>query len=151
MSTAEPPTPSSSARSGEDPTATTGDIPFSTATGFKPDATPAGPGEAPPRETSGGGASRGSARSPEQPAPPAGPLERIGELLDRLLVFDVFLVIGAALWFGVAVLLQARGVQAPLRLFQALWQPMFTPAIGLLMAAALLSGALGWWRRRGQR
>lgn len=70
--------------------------------------------------------------------------------LDRLLVLDVFLVIGAALWFGVAVLLHARGVEAPLRLFQKLWEPLFTPAIGLLMAAALLSGVLGWWRRRGQ-
>jgi uncharacterized iron-regulated membrane protein len=24
------------------------------------------------------------------------------------------------------------------------------PAVGLLMAAALLSGILGWWQRRGQ-
>jgi hypothetical protein len=95
-------------------------------------------------------------------APPAGrtavpdgqaasTLERLQEWIDRLLVLDVFLVIGAALWFAGAVLLHARGVEAPLRLFQRLWDPLFTPAIGLLMAAALLSGALGWWRRRGQR
>ena len=78
-------------------------------------------------------------------------LERLQQWLDRLLVLDVFLVIGAALWFGTAVVLHAQGVEAPLRLFQRLWEPLFTPAIGLLMAAALLSGALGWWRRRGQR
>jgi len=78
-------------------------------------------------------------------------LERLQQGLDRLLVLDVFLVIGGALWFGASVLLHARGVEAPLRLFQRLWEPLFTPAIGLLMAAALLSGALGWWRRRGQR
>lgn len=78
-------------------------------------------------------------------------LERLQQWLDRLLVLDVFLVIGAALWFGTAVVLHARGVEVPLRLFQRLWEPLFTPAIGLLMAAALLSGALGWWRRRGQR
>lgn len=78
-------------------------------------------------------------------------LERLQQWLDRLLVLDVFLVIGAALWFGAAVLLHAQGVEAPLQLFQTLWEPLFTPAIGLLMAAALLSGALGWWRRRGQR
>ncbi|MEB3271186.1 MAG: hypothetical protein VKJ44_06020 [Synechococcus sp.] len=76
---------------------------------------------------------------------------RLRELLDRLLVVDVFLVLAGALWFGAAVLLHARGVEAPLQLFQRLWEPLFTPAIGLLMAAALLSGALGWWRRRGQR
>jgi hypothetical protein len=71
--------------------------------------------------------------------------------LDRLLVLDVFLVIGGALWFAVAVVLHGQGVDQPLELFQTLWQPLFTPAISVLMAAALLSGALGWWRRRGQR
>ncbi|MFN7900844.1 MAG: hypothetical protein ACK5N0_14505 [Synechococcaceae cyanobacterium] len=72
------------------------------------------------------------------------------EALDRLLVADVFLVLAGALWFGVAVLLHSRGLDAPLTLFQKLWQPLFTPAIGLLMAAALVSGALGWWQRRGR-
>ncbi len=64
---------------------------------------------------------------------------------------DVFLVLAGALWFLAAVVLHSQGVEAPLQLFQRLWEPLFTPAIGLLMAAALLSGALGWWQRRGQR
>lgn len=76
--------------------------------------------------------------------------ERLKGWLDGLLVADVFLVIGAALWFGLAVLLHSRGIQAPLRLFESLWQPLFLPAISLLMAAAIVSGVLGWWRRRGQ-
>jgi len=71
--------------------------------------------------------------------------------LDRLLVADVFLVIGGAVWFMAAVLLESRGLHGPLQLFQRLWDPLFTPAIGVLMAAALVSGVLGWWRRRGQR
>ena len=70
--------------------------------------------------------------------------------LDRLLVADVFLVIGSALWFLSAVICEARGLHQPLALFQTLWDPLFMPAIGLLMAAALLSGALGWWQRRRQ-
>ncbi len=96
-------------------------------------------------------------RSPETPAEvPAAPasislLQRLKRWLDLVLVADVFLVIAAALWFALAVLLHSRGLEAPLRLFQTLWEPLFTPAIGLLMAAALLSGALGWWQRRGQR
>ncbi|MFN7229340.1 MAG: hypothetical protein ACK5UG_09815 [Synechococcaceae cyanobacterium] len=83
-------------------------------------------------------------------APTPGPLQRLRNLVDQLLVIDVFLVIAGALWFAVAVLLHARGVEAPLTLFQRLWEPLFTPAIGLLMAAAVLSGILGWWQRRGQ-
>jgi hypothetical protein len=55
----------------------------------------------------------------------------------------------------VAVLCHSRGVEAPLNLFQRLWEPLFTPAIGLLMGAAILSGVLGWalnwWRRQGPR
>ncbi len=78
-------------------------------------------------------------------------LQRLKGWLDLALVADVFLVIAAALWFALAVVLHSRGVEAPLHLFQLLWEPLFTPAIGLLMAAALLSGALGWWQRRGQR
>jgi len=78
-------------------------------------------------------------------------LQRLREWLDRLLVADVFLVLAGALWFAVAVVLHSQGVEAPLAAFQQLWEPLFTPAIGLLMAAALLSGALGWWQRRGQR
>ena len=78
-------------------------------------------------------------------------LQRLRDWLDRLLVADVFLVLAGALWFAVAVVLHSQGVDAPLATFQKLWEPLFTPAIGLLMASALLSGALGWWQRRGQR
>ncbi len=89
--------------------------------------------------------------TPAAPAPPLDLPRRLRGWLDGLLVADVFLVIGGALWFAVAVLLQGQGIGRPLALFQRLWEPLFTPAIGLLMAAALLSGLLGWWQRRGQR
>ena len=108
-----------------------------------------------PETQPGGSLSDGLARAArntaEGPEPTPSPLQRLQQWLDRLLVLDVFLVIAAALWFGAAVVLHAQGVEAPLQLFQRLWEPLFTPAISLLMAAALLSGALGWWRRRGQR
>ncbi|MBM5819387.1 MAG: hypothetical protein FJ070_04770 [Cyanobacteria bacterium K_DeepCast_150m_m2_101] len=85
----------------------------------------------------------------------AGLGQRIKGWIDTLLVIDVFVVIAGALWFGVAVICHSRGVEAPLDLFQRLWEPLFTPAIGLLMGAAILSGVLGWllnwWRARAQR
>jgi hypothetical protein len=82
--------------------------------------------------------------------PPMPMLQRLKAGLDALLVADVFLVIAGALWFAVAVVCHSRQVEAPLELFQRLWEPLFTPAIGVLMAAALISGLLGWWQRRGQ-
>ena len=76
---------------------------------------------------------------------------RIKGWIDTLLVVDVFVVIAGALWFAVAVTLHSQKIEAPLELFQRLWEPVFTPAIGLLMGAAILSGVLSWWQRRGQR
>ena len=87
---------------------------------------------------------------PLEPGEPRPLAERLKGWLDALLVADVFLVIGAALWFGLAVILNSRKIEAPLQLFERLWQPLFLPAISLLMAAAIVSGVLGWWRRRGQ-
>jgi Mn2+/Fe2+ NRAMP family transporter len=78
-------------------------------------------------------------------------LQQLKGSMDILLVVDVFVVIAGAIWFAVAVTLHSQHIEAPLELFQRLWEPLFTPAIGLLMGAALLSGVLGWWQRRGQR
>ena len=64
--------------------------------------------------------------------------------LDRILVVNVFVVMAGALWFAVAAALHSQGVEQPLGRFQQLWEPLFMPAIGLLMAAALLNGGLQW-------
>ena len=81
--------------------------------------------------------------------------QRLKGWIDTLLVVDVFVVIAGAIWFGVAVLCHSRGIETPLDWFQRLWEPLFTPAISLLMGAAILSGVLGWalkwWQRRAQR
>ena len=71
--------------------------------------------------------------------------------LDRLLVIEVFLVLGGAVWFAVAVIADGQGFTAPMQQFQRLWDPLFTPAIGLLMAAALINGLWSWWQRRMQQ
>jgi len=106
---------------------------------------------APSPESGSGSSPVPPAASPAASAPPESRLQALRQLIDRLLVADVFLVLAGALWFGLAVVLHSQGIEAPLQAFQSLWEPLFTPAIGLLMAAALLSGALGWWQRRGQR
>jgi Mn2+/Fe2+ NRAMP family transporter len=85
------------------------------------------------------------------PNPSPSLLQQLKGSMDTLLVVDVFVVIAGAIWFAVAVTMHSQHIEAPLELFQRLWEPLFTPAIGLLMGAALLSGALGWWQRRGQR
>lgn len=95
-------------------------------------------------------ASEASGGPPAEDGSPSPWLERLQGAIDRLLVLDVFLVLAGALWFGLGVVGHARGSEALLAAFQRLWFPLFQPALGLLMLAALLSGALGWWRRRGR-
>jgi len=70
--------------------------------------------------------------------------------LDRLLMLNVLLVASGAVFFTVAVLAQSQGRDQPMDLFQQLWQPLFTPAISLLIMAALISGIVSWWQRRVQ-
>ena len=69
--------------------------------------------------------------------------------LDRLLMLNVLLVASGAVFFTVAVIAQSQGRDRAMDLFQQLWQPLFTPAISLLIMAALISGILSWWQRRG--
>ena len=71
--------------------------------------------------------------------------------LDRLLMLNVLVVFLGAGFFGIAVVAQTQGRNQPMDLFQLLWQPLFTPAISLLIMAALVSGILSWWQRRVQQ
>lgn len=71
--------------------------------------------------------------------------------MDRVLVVNVFVVMAGALWFVVAVGFHSQGLEQPLGQFQQLWTPLFMPAIGLLMAAALLNGGLQWLLRIRKR
>ena len=70
--------------------------------------------------------------------------------IDRLLMLNVLVVFLGAGFFGIAVLAQTQGRDQPMNLFQQLWQPLFTPAISLVIMAALISGILRWWQRRMQ-
>jgi hypothetical protein len=90
-----------------------------------------------------------TASKEQEPSSPL--LERLQGWVDRLLVLDVFLVLAAALWFGLGVVSHLRGADGILTAFQHLWFPLFQPALGVLMLSAIVSGGLGWWRRRGQR
>lgn len=60
--------------------------------------------------------------------------------INLFLVADFFLVLLGFFWFAVAVFGRYAGVSLGLDLLHRLWQPLFTPAIGILMAGAVLSG-----------
>jgi hypothetical protein len=74
--------------------------------------------------------------------------EKLSNWLNTLLVADFFLVLLGFAWFVVAVAGEATGVNLGLDLWHKLWMPLFNPAIGILMAGALISGAISWISRK---
>lgn len=74
--------------------------------------------------------------------------EKILEWLNLALVVNFFFVIFSFLWLAVAVTGRSFGVNLGLDVWYSLWQPVFNPAIGILMAGALLSGLVSWVNKR---
>ena len=68
--------------------------------------------------------------------------------LNIALMWDFFFVLCSFLWFAIAVFGEATGINLGLDQWHKLWEPVFTPAIGILMAGAIVSGVAGWISRR---
>jgi hypothetical protein len=74
--------------------------------------------------------------------------EKLLNWLNLALVANLFLVLGSFFWLAIAVIGKSTGVSLGLDLWYQLWEPVFTPAIGILMAGALISGAISWVSRK---
>lgn len=74
--------------------------------------------------------------------------ERMIYWLNQVLVADVFLVLLSFFWLAIAVVGRSLNIPLGLDLWYRLWEPVFTPAIGLLMGGALLSGLISQISKR---
>lgn len=68
--------------------------------------------------------------------------------LNLILVADFFLVLFAFFWLAIAVAGHVVHLPLGLDLWYKLWQPVFTPAIGILMAGTVISGLTSWVVKR---
>jgi hypothetical protein len=68
--------------------------------------------------------------------------------LNLALMADLFLVLISFLWFAIALVGRSAGIALGLDVWYKLWEPVFTPAIGIFMAGAILSGVVGWVNKR---
>ncbi|MFM7449500.1 MAG: hypothetical protein ACKO24_12995 [Leptolyngbyaceae cyanobacterium] len=68
--------------------------------------------------------------------------------LNTLLMVDLFLVLASFFWFAAAVVGRSAGIPLGLDVWYSLWEPIFTPAIGILMAGAIFSGLASWVLKR---
>lgn len=68
--------------------------------------------------------------------------EKLINWLNLFLIADVFLVFLSFGWLAVAVIGHSLGVNLGLDVWYKLCEPLFIPAIGVLMAGAILSSAI---------
>lgn len=64
--------------------------------------------------------------------------------LNLALTVNLFLVLLSFAWLVIAVVGKLANIPLGLDVWYKLWEPVFTPAIGILMAGALISGLAGW-------
>lgn len=68
--------------------------------------------------------------------------EKLLQWLDRALMLDLFLVLASFFWFAIALIGRWADVPLGLDLWYDLWEPVFTPALGILMLGAIANGII---------
>jgi hypothetical protein len=76
--------------------------------------------------------------------------ESLRKLLNNILVADILVVMAGFVWFVFSATGTFLGIPLGYKLWSQLWLPLFQPALGILMAGALISGIWGWIARKMQ-
>jgi hypothetical protein len=71
-------------------------------------------------------------------------MESVNKLFNKLLVWNVFTVFFFFLWLAIALLGEQMHVHLGWMVWQRLWSPVIQPALGLMMAGAILSSVIPW-------
>ncbi|MGD1850936.1 MAG: hypothetical protein ACFCBU_10120 [Cyanophyceae cyanobacterium] len=74
--------------------------------------------------------------------------DRVLGFVNTVLMLDFFFVVASLLWLVVAIVGQLNEFPLGLNWWYALWEPLFMPAIGVLMMGAIASGVFGWINRK---
>ncbi len=72
----------------------------------------------------------------------------LGQWLNKLLMWDLFLVFFFFAWFAIALIGESLHLHLGWNLWQQLWQPLIQPVLGLFMAGAIASGILSQINKR---
>ena len=70
--------------------------------------------------------------------------EQLMGYLNRFLVINVFFVLFSFFWFVIALIGRSFNLSLGFDLWYRLWEPVFTPAIGILMMGAIVSGLISY-------
>ena len=70
------------------------------------------------------------------------------QIIDNLLLINLFTVIFFAIFFIFAIIMQLNGIFIFINFIQIVWNPLVVPLITILIIGALLNGINSWWRRK---
>ena len=70
------------------------------------------------------------------------------EIVDSLLLANLFAVVFFALFFIFAVVMNINGVSVFLDFVQKIWNPLIVPLITILIISSIINGINSWWRRK---
>ena len=73
---------------------------------------------------------------------------KIKQIIDNLLLINLFIVIFFAIFFIFAIIMQLNGIFIFINFIQIVWNPLVVPLITILIIGALLNGINSWWRRK---
>jgi len=70
------------------------------------------------------------------------------QIIDNLLLINLFTVIFFAIFFIFAIIMQLNGIFIFINFIQKVWNPLVVPLITILIIGALVNGINSWWRRK---
>ena len=73
---------------------------------------------------------------------------KLKQIIDNLLLINLFTVIFFAIFFIFAIIMQLNGIFIFIDFIQRVWNPLIVPLITILIIGALLNGINSWWRRK---
>ena len=73
---------------------------------------------------------------------------KLKQIIDNLLLVNLFTVIFFAIFFIFAIIMQLNGIFIFINFIQIVWNPIVVPLITILIIGALVNGINSWWRRK---
>ena len=70
------------------------------------------------------------------------------QIIDNLLLINLFTVVFFAIFFIFAIIMQLNGIFIFINFIQIVWNPLIVPLITILIISALVNGINSWWRRK---
>ncbi len=73
---------------------------------------------------------------------------KLKQIIDNLLLINLFTVIFFAIFFIFAIIMQLNGIFIFINFIQIVWNPLVVPLITILFIGALVNAINSWWRRK---